>query len=188
MKKLFTVGLVALVLLAGIWAAGPFWAVHNIRKAIHGQDTAALSQHIDFPALRVNFKRQFDDQMVRRAGADAQSSLLGAMALRMAGGLTDGLVDVLATPAGLGALIEGRGLLHRISGRGDDQADAYATPQTDDPLEGAEYGFESISRFTITLHPETENPLVVVMTPEGLRWRVTEIRLPFDSTYSVDSP
>lgn len=181
MKKLLVVGLVALVLLVGAWAAGPFWAVHNIRKAIEAQDTAALSQHIDFPALRANFKQQLDEQMVRRAGADAQSSLLGALALRMAGGLTDSLVDVLATPAGLGALIEGRGLLHRLTGGGVEPNDSYAHAQASDPLEGAKYGFESASHFTITLRPETEHPLVVVMTRDGLRWRVTNVRLPIDS-------
>lgn len=181
MKKLLAVGLVILVLLLGVWASGPFLAVHQMRKAVEAQDTAALSQHIDFPALRANFKQQLDDHLVRRAGADAQSSLLGALAVRMAGGLTDGLVEMLATPAGLGALIEGRGLLHRVTGSGVDPGDSYAHTGPSDPLEGAKYRFESLSRFTITLHPESEQPLVVGMTRTGLRWRVTDIRLPLDA-------
>ena len=148
---------------------------------MEAQDTAALSQHIDFPALRANFKQQLDDHLVRRAGVDAQSSLLGALAVRMAGGLTDGLVEMLATPAGLGALIEGRGLLHRVTGSGVGPGDSYAHTGPSDPLEGAKYRFESLSRFTITLHPQTEQPLVVGMTRDGLRWRVTDIRLPMDA-------
>jgi hypothetical protein len=181
MKKLLAVGLVILVLLLGVWASGPFLAVHNIRKAIEAQDTAALSQHIDFPALRANFKQQLDDQLVRRAGADVQSSLLGAMALRMAGSLTDGVVDMLATPAGLGALIEGRGLLKRVTSDGINPNENHVNTAPSDPLEGAKYRFQSPSRFTITLHPESEDPLVVGMTRDGLRWRVTDIRLPFDA-------
>ena len=54
-------------------------------------------------------------------------------------------------------------------------------PGPSDPLEGAKYRFESLSRFTITLHPESSRPLVVGMTREGLRWRVTDIRLPLDA-------
>ena len=181
MKKLLAIGLVMLALLLAVWASGPFLAVHEMRKAVEAQDTAALSQHIDFPALRTNFKQQLDDHLVRRAGADAQSSLLGALAVRMAGGLTDGLVEVLATPAGLGALIEGRGLLHHATGEGSDPGDSSAHTGPSDPLEGAKYRFESLSRFTITLHPESSRPLVVGMTREGLRWRVTDIRLPLDA-------
>ncbi|GAB3752268.1 DUF2939 domain-containing protein [Lysobacter olei] len=181
MKKLLAVGLVLLVLLVGVWASGPFLAVHNIRKAIQAQDTAALSQHIDFPALRANIKLQLDDQLVRRAGADVQSSLLGAMALGMAGSLTDGMVDMLATPAGLGALIEGRGLLKRVTSADIDPNEKALNTAPSDPLEGAKYRFQSPSRFTITLHPQSEEPLVVGMTRDGMRWRVTDIRLPFDA-------
>lgn len=181
MKKLLAAGLVILVVLLGAWASGPFLTVHNIRKAIEAQDTAALSQHIDFPALRANFKQQLDDQLVRKAGANVQSSLLGAVALRMAGSLTDGVVDMLATPAGLGALIEGRGLLNRATSDQINPNDIDAGTTPSDPLEGAKYRFQSPSRFTITLHPESEDPLVVGMTRDGFRWRVTDIRLPFNA-------
>lgn len=187
MKKLVTLGLLVILLLLGAWAAGPFWAVHNIRNAIQAQDTAALSEHIDFPALRVSFKQQLDDQLARRAGTDAQSSVLGAIALQMAGGLTEGIVDLLATPAGLGALIEGRAMMHRVTGGGVDPDDPYVHSPPGDPLEGAKYAFESPSRFTITLHPQAESPLVVVMTRTGLRWRVTEVRLPLGPADS-DTP
>lgn len=181
MKKLLAAGLVILVVLLGAWASGPFLAVHNIRKSIEAQDTAALSQHIDFPALRASFKQQLDDQLVRKAGANVQSSLLGAVALRMAGSLTDGVVDMLATPAGLGALIEGRGLLNRVTSDQLNPNDIDAGTAPRDPLEGAKYRFQSPSRFTITLHPESEDPLVVGMTRDGFRWRVTDIRLPFNA-------
>lgn len=180
MKKLLVVAVVLLALLIGAWAAGPFLAVHNIRKAVEAQDTAALSEHIDFPALRRSFKQQLDDQLVRRAGADVQANPFGAVALRMAGSLTDGVVDMLATPAGLGALIEGRGLLDRLSREGIQSESTAQGAGNEDPLDGARYCFQSPSRFTITLHPDSEQPLLVGMTREGLRWRVTDIRLPLD--------
>ena len=65
------------------------------------------------------------------------------------------MVDVIATPAGIGAILEGRGLLHRISGGGISKADPYAHQPPPDPLRDASYRFESPSRFTATVRPRT---------------------------------
>src|SRR5688572_25465247 len=112
MKKWLALVLVILVLIGGYIAAGPFMTVNAIRTAVRDQDVAALSKHIDFPALRMSFKQQLDDYLVRRTGPDVQSNVFGAIALRVVSGATDGLVDAMATPAGLAALLEGRNFLH----------------------------------------------------------------------------
>ena len=66
-------------------AAGPWLAIRGISEAIEQRDAARLARHVDFPALRINLKAQLDDQLVRRAGSDMQSSLFGVMALGVAG-------------------------------------------------------------------------------------------------------
>lgn len=178
MKKL-VVALVLLVVLAlAAVAAGPFVAVRGIRNAVEAQDTAALARHVDFPTLRANLKAQVEDQIARRAGPDAQANLFGALALRLAGSVTGGIVDAMVTPAGIGALIEGRGLWHRASGGGVTAEDAYAHRSPDDVLKDARYGFESTSRFTATVPSADGPPLVFVLTRDGLTWRLTDIRLP----------
>lgn len=178
MKKL-VVALVLLVVLAlAAVAAGPFVAVRGIRNAVEAQDTAALARYVDFPTLRANLKAQVEGQIARRAGPDAQANLFGALALRLAGSVTGGIVDAMVTPAGIGALIEGRGLWHRASGGGIREDNAYAHSAPDDVLRDAGYRFESASRFTATVPSADGPPLVFVLTRDGLTWRLTDIRLP----------
>ena len=178
MKKwLALLALVALLLLGWI-AAGPWIAIHGIRSAIEKQDAAKLSEYVDFPALRISLKQQIDDYVVRRAGADVQSSLLGAMALRLASGASSTAVDALATPAGLAALLEGRNFWDRLSGRRASK-DAYAAAPPRDPLQGASYHYESLSRFSVVVPNADGEPVTFFLSRQGLNWRVTDVRLPF---------
>jgi len=177
MKKWLALILVLFVLAAGWMAAGPFLAINGIRQAVKAQDAAALSEYIDFPAVRTSLKQQIDDYVVRRAGADVQASLLGSFALRLASGATGGLVDAMATPAGLAAVMEGRNFWHRLAGERSG-GNAYATAPPRDPLEGASYRYETPSRFTATLPNADGDPVVFVLTRHGFAWRVTEVRLP----------
>jgi hypothetical protein len=177
MKKWIALVLIALVLLLGWVAAGPFMTIHAIRQAIQAQDAAALAEHVDFPSIRASLKAQVDDYVVRRAGPEAQSSLLGSIALRLASGATGPLVDAAATPAGLAVLLEGRNFWQRLDGsRGGDSAYVPAPPR--DPLDGAQYRFQSPSRFTATVRNADGDPVVFVLTRQGLAWKVSDVRLP----------
>lgn len=178
MKKWIALAVLALALVVGWLAAGPFVAIHAIRSAIAEQDAAKLSEYVDFPALRTSLKQQIDDYVVRRAGADVQSNLLGALALSLASGASGTAVDALATPAGLAALMEGRNFWHRLSGQRQGE-DAYAAAPPRDPLEGASYRYESLSRFTATVRNADGDPVTFVLSRQGWVWRVTDVRLPF---------
>lgn len=179
MKKWLALIVAVLALAAGWIAAGPFLTIHRIRSAVQDQDAAKLSEYVDFPALRANLKLQVDNYVVRRAGPDMQSSLLGSIALRLASGATDGIVDVIATPAGLAAVMEGRNFWHRLGGQRATH-DTYATAPPRDPLEGARYRFESPSRFTATVSNADGDPVVFVLTRSGFTWKVSDVRLPLD--------
>ena len=185
MKKWLALIIVILLGIAGWMAAGPFFTINAIRSAVREQDAAKLSQQVDFPALRTSLKQQVDDYVVRRAGADMQSSLLGSIALQLASGATDGIVDAMATPAGLAAVMEGRNFWDRMSGRRSSSEDGYATAAPRDPLEGAKYRYESPSRFTATVANADGDPVVFVLTRQGFSWKVTDVRLPLNA---VDAP
>lgn len=186
MNKKWLALIVVLVLALGWLAAGPFIAINGIRNAVQAQDAAKLSEYVDFPAVRSSLKQQVDDYVVRSAGADVQSNLLGAIALRLASGATDGIVDAMATPAGLAAVMEGRNFWHRLSGRRSGDG-AYASAPPRDPLEGAKYRYESLSRFTATVNNADGDPVAFVLSRQGVRWKVTEVRLPF-SVRPTDGP
>lgn len=170
--------LVLLALLAWV-AAGPWMTVRGIERAIAQRDAAALTRYVDFPRLRVNLKAQLDDRMVRAAGQDIASNPLGAIALAMAGGATGVAVDTLATPLGIGALLQGHVLWQRAGGR-TVGGDTWAPTEPARPLQGARLRYESPSRFTGTVDHGDGRRTVFVLQRQGLRWRLVDIRLPED--------
>ena len=175
MRRLISLVVLVVLLLAGWIAAGPWMAIHGIRDALASNDSAALERHVDFPRLRSNLKARADDALVRQAGPGFASSALGGLVLRGASGLAGGAIDAMATPAGVGALLQGRSLWHRASGGGIRADDAYAHEPPADPLADPEWRYESLSRFTATVEPGAGAPVTLVFTRQGLRWRVTDI-------------
>lgn len=175
MKKPALLVLALLLALAAWIAAGPWFTVHAIKDALREQDSTALAEHVDFPALRASLKHQLADRLVRAAGAEVQSSALGAVGLRMATGATSLAVDATVHPAGLAALMEGRAIWRQV---GDDFAPPAPGGAAREPLRDARYRYLSPSRFSITVEDESGAPLVFILTRQGLRWRLSEIRLP----------
>jgi hypothetical protein len=175
MKKWLVLVVVALVALAAYVAVGPYRTINAIGEAIERQDAAALSEQVDFPALRSSLKAQLTDRIVRDAGGDVQASALGAIGLSIAGGLVGGVVDTMVTPLGLGAIMEGRKVGKRFT---DTFSPAPAGTTARKPFADAIYRYESASRFTATVSADGPRPVVFVLTRDGLRWRLSDIRLP----------
>lgn len=168
--------LLAGLLLFGAWvAAGPYLAVRDIRSAVRAQDAAALSEHVDFPALRASLKAQLADRLAREAGPELQSNPLAAFGLTLATGVVSTAVEAMVTPLGLAAVMEGRKLWRQV---GDDFAPPDPATPAPEPLHDARYHYESWSRFTATIRDQEGRPLVFVLTRQGLRWRLSDLRLP----------
>ena len=175
MRKWIALVLVAVLAAGAYVAAGPWIAVHAIRDAIEANDSAALSERVDFPALRASLKRQLADRMVRAAGPELQSSALAAIGIHLATGATSMAVDATVNPLGLAALLQGRAVWRQV---GNDFAPPDPGVPVQRPLHDARYRYESPSRFTATVHDEQGRPLVLILSRQGLRWRLTDIRLP----------
>lgn len=174
-RGLMAAAVLALLVLAYV-GAGPYLAIHGIRKGLAEQDVAALERHVDLPALRVNMKAHLQDYIAREGGELAESGgLLGAIGLQVAGGLGGTVVDSMVTPIGLGALLQGHGMWKRATGQTVD-GDAYGAPQPLDPLKDARLQYESASRFTATATGAGGKPVVAVFQRQGLRWRLVDIR------------
>ncbi len=180
MKKWIVLVLVVLLALGSYVAVGPYLTVRAIRSAIQQQDHTALSKQVDFPTLRASLKLQLQDRLVREAGADLQASPFAGIAMTIAGGLLNGAVDAMVTPLGLGAMMEGRKIWKRFDDGLSSPSTAVATPPQQ-PLHDAKYRYESPSRFTATVQDDSGRPLVFVMTRNGLRWKLSDIRLPPDT-------
>ncbi|WP_101927062.1 MULTISPECIES: DUF2939 domain-containing protein [Luteimonas] len=176
MKKYAWLSAIALVLLLAYTAAGPFLTIHAIRTAVQADDSRALSRQVDFPALRSSLRLQLNDAMVREVGPDLQSSLLGAIGLRLAGSAVGTGVDMMVTPVGLSALMRGRRVWSLAGGAPLSTADEAATRT--DPLEDAHFRYHSPSRFTATVRDDRDRPIVFVLTRSGIQWKLSDIRLP----------
>lgn len=175
MKKPLLLAAALLLALVAWVAAGPWLAVDAIRDALRAQDSTALAEQVDFPALRTSLKYQLADRLVRGAGSEVQSSVLGALGLRMATGATSMAVDATVNPAGLAAMMEGRAIWRQV---GDDFSPPAPDSTAREPLRDASYRYESPSRFSITVRDEAGAPLVFILSRQGLRWRLTDVRLP----------
>ena len=117
------------------------------------------------------------DHLARQAGPDVSSSLFGAAALSLANQVLGRGVDTLVTPMGIAALLQGRATWKRAVGE-TVGGDTYAPAVPAEPLKHAEHHYESLSRFTATVQDDDGDPVVFVLTRQGLRWRLTDIRLP----------
>ncbi|MGN7838866.1 DUF2939 domain-containing protein [Stenotrophomonas sp. 22385] len=179
MKKLLLLLGLVVVLLAGWLVSGPYLTLRGLAGAIEQRDTSQLDRYVDFPMLRANLRAQLDDYVVRRAGPDVQSNLVGALLLTAGQKLSGTAVDAMVTPAGIGALMEGHTLWKRASNDLESN-DAYAAPRAARPLQGATHRFESTSRFTATTHTAQGAPVVFVLQRQGFRWKLVNIELPLD--------
>ncbi|WP_242107692.1 DUF2939 domain-containing protein [Luteimonas aquatica] len=183
MKKWLWLVVLVLVALLAYVAAGPFLTVRAIRAAVKAGDAAALSEQVDFPALRSSFKAQFADRLARQAG-DAGGNPLAAFGLGLANSLAGSAIDGLVTPSGLGAMMEGRQIWDRVNnepfrGREDEvAADGSVAAARPEPLHDPKYRFESLSRFTATVSDRNGRPMVFVFTRHGLDWKLSDIVLP----------
>ena len=175
MKKLVTLGVVLLALVAGYIYATPYLVVCQMRTAVENNDAEALSEHIDFPALRRNLKEQKDewtDEVVKRNAQDG--NLLGVFLVSLTGALTEKLIDVGATPT----------VLMRLMGGETPEAGGTESPGSKQaalgPLAEATMSYDSFSRFSIRVKYKIlfDPEVTFVLSRKGFGWKLTHVMFP----------
>ena len=174
-RNLSIVAAVLLVILAVFWFSGPFAAIHGLRKALAARDASALATHVDFVALRSNLSPQLEDRIARGISARLGGGH-GGMVDKAAKAISDNAVNAMATPAGIGVLLQGDTLYRQASGDTIGNG-AVKQPRPADPFADTHGRFESISRYSTTLATDGGD-VGYVFEPRGLRWKITNIRLP----------
>ena len=177
-KRLTALAIVIVLLLAGWIAAGPFLAIRGIQQAMDTRDVSKLERHVDYPALRANLRAQLEDRIAREIGRRFGAAASGGTASGVAGMLSDSMVDAMVSPAGIAVLLQGHALVQRAKGNVEPGGSMTAAPLAYDPLESARKRFESLSRFVATVDSADGQPVGFVFERQGLRWRLTDIRLP----------
>lgn len=159
-------GLLALLLLAYV-AAGPWLAIHGIRRLVASGQTGELWRFVDFRQLEGSLRPQLQEKIA--AGVLARTG-------RSQSPLTVGKVSALIAQPALEAMASPRGLAMLLQG----SALARTTPagSPNDPLKDARTGYVSPSLFTATVANAEGNPVVFEFRRDGLGWKLTGLRLP----------
>ena len=173
MKKWIALAVAVLVLLLGYVAAGPYLAIRGIHESLRSRDLDRLERYVDFAALRGNVQAQVEDRLARAAG----DSALAGVARRVVADISGHAVEAMVSPQGIAVLLEGRALARRVAGQPSASAKD-GKPAGYEPLQDAHTRFESASRFTATTRSAEGDPVVFVFERQGLRWRLTDVRLP----------
>lgn len=100
MKRLAVLLALILAIGAGWWFGSPWWTLRQMQAAAEKGDARALSEHIDFAALRESLK----GQLRVRFGASRAEPEMGALGAIVASGLADRIVDAAVTPEGMRAI------------------------------------------------------------------------------------
>ncbi|PNS07915.1 DUF2939 domain-containing protein [Solilutibacter silvestris] len=175
-RRISIITVVVLALLVAAWCSGPYIAMHGLRKAIADKDLAALETHVDFVALRASLSPQIEDRIARGISARLGSGANGGLAGQAAKVISDNAVNMMATPAGIGVLLQGDALYKQASG--DTVGDGVVKQARPvDPFSNAHGRFESPTRYVATV-TTSGGDVGFVFEPRGLRWKITNIRLP----------
>ena len=165
------------VVVAGWVYYSPYMAVRGMQDAAQRRDAVALSDYVDFPALRESLKASLNAKLLEtmaKSGDGSPGAALGtAMAQAFGGMIVNSFVDAAVSPEGLAMLMQGeRPKLDKTAGVPDKPKQEVETYM----------GYEAYDRFVIKPKPSSgkaEEPVAMVFRRHGLAtWKLSAIRLP----------
>jgi hypothetical protein len=167
--------------LAGVYAASPVLAFHDLQKAARAGDRDRLEALIDFPAVREDLKRQVDAGLVKLARKSSGVGFWPLEALGVVGSAVgDRAIDKLVTPEAI-ALMAAQG--ERPGGKRSKEAkgDADSAPPAPADKPVVRYAYLTPDAFRVSIAPagHPDLPVGLILQRRGLfAWRVVAIRLP----------
>ncbi|MDC8756664.1 DUF2939 domain-containing protein [Janthinobacterium fluminis] len=174
MKKLITGGLAVLVAVGGLAYASPYFALHQIKTAIVAHDADALSEHVDFPALRENIKGQLMAAMSDNMNTpEMKENPLSVMGQAFGMTVLGPMVDSMLSPAGVVALMR--------SGAKEAEAEPAIKGDASDGEAKPAYTVSYTGLNKVSIHPAngTKNEGTFTLRREGLwHWKLVAIELP----------
>src|SRR5438094_8365210 len=90
-----------------IYGVSPYFSFWRLTKALRSGDSAAVSSHVDFPAVRASLKKQLVMRFASATASHKRWANLGPT-------LIDAIVDAYATPDGIAAILSNPGALRNV--------------------------------------------------------------------------
>ena len=81
-----------------VYGASPYVSFWRFRAAVQSRNAAAISSHVDFPAVRASLKRQLVARFAKGTNSQKRWSNLGPT-------LIDAIIDAYVTPQGIAELL-----------------------------------------------------------------------------------
>ena len=161
-----------LVIVIIAFYATPYLTVYQLKTAAQNHDGEALSEYIDFPALRQNLKDQLNAQLGKELAQEAMDdNPFIALGAAFGGMLVGTMIDVFVTPAGIIELMKGEKPSQKgIGGAMEKQTNS-------EPFKDVSTSYESFSKFSITVKQNTDlaDEVKFVLRRRGIGWKLTEI-------------
>ncbi|AFY92491.1 DUF2939 domain-containing protein [Chamaesiphon minutus] len=158
-------GVVALAS-GGIYYA-PYLTIDNLKNATANRNTDALSESIDFPALRMSIKENVKIQVLKQmAGAEAPTST--KMTPAQVEKTIDPLVDKLVTPEGIERLMHDKIPEAKID---------LSNLDRDMNKSDLTMGYESFDRFVVRITDKVDRSknVSLILKRSGLGWKLAGI-------------
>lgn len=173
-KGLVVLGLLAL--LAYLYAT-PYLTVISLRAAAEARDAAAISDHVDYPALRQSLKDQLNSHMMVSMAKEMDDNPFAALGAAFASMMVDGLIEGLITPTGLANLMAGESIDEASESGGSSSSGSSADDRELFP--GATMGYDGMSRFVVTAMNDSGETADFVFKRHGIfSWKLSEMVMP----------
>ena len=174
MKKI-SIGIIVAFVIGYIFTT-PYLTIYHMKTAAANHDGEALSEYIDFPALRQNLKDQLNVKLGKGILPEAMddnplATLGSALGAAFGGMLVEKMVDVYVTPSGIMELMRGE----KPEEEGTGGATEKQTPS--EPFTDVSMSYESFSKFSVTTKKNTElaDEIKFIFRRKGMGWKLTEM-------------
>ncbi len=165
--KLGSVAAIAAFSLALGWVVSPYVAAYQMKQAIRDKDAIALSEHIDFPALRDSIKGHFTLRMAEVS--KEETGLAAGLGVLMQGAMNT-YIDAFISPEGLAKAFSDAKV------KGDLDKVTFGLKETSK----TRLSYETPNRFSIGVaeNESGTNDIVYVLRRSGLfGWRLSSVRM-----------
>ena len=156
-----------------IWFASPYSAVHGIEKAMAINNANALSEHVDYDALRANLKLRFSSYLSESSNPNMPGIFKQAISTQLSG-IIGAAVDVYVTPDMLDRVMQGRGL--------GVEGNTSPNPQSTSKSWNLRWWTKRTGLNEVVLHVASNNPeydgrevQVYLRRVSGLTWKIVDV-------------
>lgn len=164
------------LLILGYLFATPYITAYRMKVAAENQDGEALSELVDFPALRQSLNDQLDGKFRQKMVKDIiEGNPLSAIGTAFGSRIVRRMVDKYVTPDGIMKLMKGR----KPDSEGDGNEASGQKPSG--PFSDISASYESFSTFAIIARDhEFDLEVKLIFWRRGIEWKLSEIILPIN--------